>query len=365
MIEQIGVLGIGRIGLCLALNLSRIGFQVYGYDIRRDYVAAIKSKTYKTIEPDVTKMLVDNETMIPTTDIEEVLSRSEALFVSVGTASTPEGPYDHQQVDALISDIVDCGPQDSLKTLIINCNVYPGFSDKTHDKLKDLNYKVSYNPEWVAQGQIVNDQLYPELVVIGESDQGEGDKIEYIYQKLCKSQPSIHRMDRLSAEITKVALNCYLTTKISFANMVGDLALKVGAEPEKILSAIGNDSRIGLKYFKYGFGYGGPCFPIDNEAFIHYANSCGVKPALSIATQEANEKHIEYQIEEFISNHSLNEEVIMDYVTYKKGVDIILNSQQLLFAVKLAEMGYNVFIKDNPVVQAKVRELYGDLFRYV
>jgi nucleotide sugar dehydrogenase len=364
MIENIGVLGIGRLGLCLALNLNQSGFYVFGYDIRDEHIESIKNKTYSTIEPGVLDLITKATKVTPTTDLSEVLTESQALFVTVRTELHPDGRYDHSQVDSLVKAIVDCGVQEETKTLIINCNVYPGYSAEVQERLKDYNYKVSYNPEWVAQGQIIKDQIYPDLVVIGEADTREGDKIEYIYKKLCKNSPVIHRMDRLSAEITKLSLNCYLPLKISYANLVGDLALKAGVNPEKILAGIGSDSRIGEKYLRYGYGYGGPCFPKDIKAFIHYARSHGIEPFLTIATEKTNKNHLQYQVEHFVENTPKDQKVVFNSVTYKKGVDIIVDSQQLHFAVEIARRGYDVTIKEIPSVKEKVKNLYGDLFNY-
>ena len=119
------------------------------------------------------------------------------------------------------------------------------------------------------------------MVVIGEADKKSGDIIEKIYKNICSNSPPVHRMDRLSAEITKVGFNCFLTTKISYANMLGEIAIKSGIDPDPILRAIGEDSRIGSKFFKYGFGYGGPCVKkgtkiLGEHGFIDINNSINV-----------------------------------------------------------------------------------------
>jgi nucleotide sugar dehydrogenase len=264
----------------------------------------------------------------------------------------------------LVEQIIACGKQKQKKTLIINCNVNPGYSNEIQERLSEYNYKVSYNPEWVAQGTIIRDQILPDLVVIGEADKEEGELISSIYKKLCQNNPPIHRMDRLSAEITKVSLNCYLTTKITYANMIGDLALKTGADPDKILAAVGDDSRVGNKYFRHGFGYGGPCFPRDTKALIHYCNSNKIKPLLCEATEEYNTQHLRYQVDRFMQDNQKGKAITFNAVTYKPGVPIIEESQQLQFAVLLAKNGYEIVINDFASVCDEVKEIYGDLFRY-
>ena len=101
----------------------------------------------------------------------------------------------------------------------------PGYCDKLHNKLKPHGYSVSYNPEFIAQGSVIEDLANPDIVLIGESNNLVGDKIEDIYLKIVKNQPSFHRMSRKESEITKIALK--LTTKIAYANMVGDLAISM------------------------------------------------------------------------------------------------------------------------------------------
>tara|TARA_R110002110_G_scaffold285514_2_gene499739 strand:- start:2588 stop:3100 length:513 start_codon:yes stop_codon:yes gene_type:complete len=169
-------------------------------------------------------------------------------------------------------------------------------------------------------------------------------------------------MDRLSAELTKVSLNCYLTCKISFANMVGDLAAKMKADPEKILKAVGSDSRINNKFFKYGFGWGGPCFPRDTRAFIRLAENNKMPHDMCSASNSINFKHLDFMIEQFM-NAGLKE-YKTDSVTYKKGTVILEESQQLEFAKRLAEAGIDVTIKEDPAVVKELKNLYGDLFNY-
>mgnify|MGYP000141370083 CR=1 FL=1 len=361
--KNITVLGIGRLGLCFALTLERGGYNVVGYDIRKDYVCSIENKTLKSYEPGVEQYLLEAENFRPTTDLEEAINHANILFILVRTTSLPDGKYDTSQVEKLLEAIEKHGRVKS-KHLVISCNVNPGYSDAVQKRMKKFGYIVSYNPEWVAQGRILKDQAYPDLVVIGQANKEAGDVIEQIYKNICKSNPKIHRMDRLSAEITKVSLNCFLSTKLSYANMIGEIALKSGVSPDPILAAIGDDSRINPKYFKYGFGYGGPCLPRDTRAMVNYANKIGINPSIIKAVMEVNKSHLAFQIEQFVKKHDKNKPVVIDSVTYKPGTVIIEESQQLLFAVEIAKRGYKVIIREHPEVIRQVKALYGNLFVY-
>ncbi len=364
-IKNISIIGIGRLGLCLSLNFERAGFQVFGCDIRSDYIKKINNKKINSIEPFVNSYLKKSKNFIATNSLKETISKSDIIFITVRTETTKDGSYDVSQCDKVVQSLFNFGRQKKQKSLIINCNVNPGYTESVRKKLLRLNFKTSFNPEWVAQGTIVKDQSNPDLIVIGEHDKKEGNKIEKIYKKMCLNNPPFYKMNSLSAEITKISLNCFLTTKITFANMIGDLAERVGADQNKILKAIGTDTRIGSKYFAYGFGYGGPCFPRDNRAIIKFMKSKKIIPLLPDATQKYNKLHLNYQIKKFVEkNPDKSKPIKISGVTYKAGVDILEESQQLKFALKLVAKGYKVIIEDLSSVCKQVRKLHGDKFVY-
>ena len=240
----------------------------------------------------------------------------------------------------------------------------PGYCDSIKEKLSALNYEVSYNPEFIAQGTIIKNQAQPDMVLIGESSKEAGDLLEEIYINHTTNEPRICRMTPTEAEITKIALNCFLTTKIAYANMVGDIVKSSGGNPDVVLSAVGQDTRIGGKYLGYGFGYGGPCFPRDNRALAIYAKDIGIDALISLASDESNAKHLEYQVKEYAANNDKSKEVVFDYVTYKPESTLLVESQQLAFAVGIAKEGFNVKIKERKEVIDHVKEMHGDLFKY-
>lgn len=363
--EKIAVIGIGRLGLCLALNIEQCGYSVVGIDISEDYVTSINTRTFTSSEPQVNDYLNNTRHFAATTQLREILNNGyKAIFIVLPTPSLPGGEFSHHYIDTVIEQLTAFGKQETLTHLVINSTCMPGYCDSVKNKLLALNYTITYNPEFIAQGSIIHDQQYPDQVLIGEADPLAGDVVESIYKKLCKSTPRFCRMSLISAEITKLATNCFLTTKISFANAIGDIAAQLGAEPEKILEAIGADSRIGNKYFKYGFGYGGPCFPRDNKAFVKFASNHQYQMLISESTDRANEMHNHFLIEQWLKEYVENQEVIFDSVTYKKGTDILEESQQLRLAVALAKAGRKVIIKENKTVIKSLIDLYSNLFIY-
>lgn len=361
--EKIGVIGLGRLGICLALNLEKIGFKVLGYDLSSECVDAINNKSTQSSEPFVEEYLKKSSEFTASTTIDVIInSDAEVIFIVVPTPSQFDNAFNHQAIDEIIELLHKKGKLKRRKHIVINSTVMPGYCDSIKDKLAELNYSISYNPEFIAQGTIIKDQQYPDQVLIGETEKEVGDKIESIYHKLCKNTPRYCRMSLISAEITKLATNCFLTTKIAFANAIGDIATKANAEPDKILNAIGADTRIGEKYFKYGYGYGGPCFPRDNKAFTNFANSIEYPMHLSVSTDIANELHAEFIETNWREKNSVDLPIIFDSVTYKRGTDILEESQQLKLAVSLARQGYHVIIKESKKVAEQLSLHYPNLF---
>lgn len=345
--NKISIIGVGKLGLCLSLNLERSGFEIIGIDVNQNYIDSLNSKQYESSEPYVSELLKESNKIKFTTDISESI-KSDIIFVVVKTPSDENWKFDHTQIEDVANELIKLGKQPVRKDLVINCTTFPGYCDSLHQRLKEYNYYVSYNPEFIAQGTIIKDQINCDTVLIGEADKIAGDLISEIYQSMVKSNPTYNRMSRTEAELTKLSVNCFLTTKISFANMIGDIAIRLNCNPETVLTAVGNDSRIGNKYLKHGYGFGGPCFPRDNRALNKCAEEVGIDAVISRATDVMNEKHLNYQVEEFIKNNPNKEEVInLDFVTYKKESTLIEESQQLKFAIKLKEMGYNIRVLDN------------------
>lgn len=361
--KNISVIGIGKLGLCLALNLEKNGYFVTGLDVNEKYIDSINKKELNSDEPHVNEYLKNSKNFIATNEFAQAL-KNDIIFITVATPSLPSGKYDHKQIDEIIEKIIRAGHQENKKYLIINCTTMPQYCKKINDKIKNLNYEVCYNPEFIAQGSIIKDQQYPDIVLIGHYSENAANIIEEIYSKICLNKPKIHKMSPTEAEIMKIALNCYLTTKISYANMVGDIAKSIGCNEEKILKAIGDDSRVGNKYLKHGYGFGGPCFPRDNRAFGVFCEENGIYPHLSYATDLSNKSHLLYQIKRFESEVDKNTIITFNTITYKPESTILEESQQLKFAYELTEKGYKVEIIEREKIINKLIEEYGNRFIY-
>jgi len=375
--KKVSVIGVGRLGLCFALTLERGGYNVLGCDINESYVNALNNKVFTSTEPNLNEFFHEATNFKATVDYPQTVAHGDIIFVLVHTETEKNGKYDHSHVESVLSSLQQLGPQEVQKHLVICSNINPGYSNEIAERLRPLNWAVSYNPEMVAQGTILQNQAFPDCVYIGTESEKLGNDLKEVYDNICLNSPQVFVMDRLSAELTKVSINCFLTVKISFANMVGDLAVKMKANPAKVLEAAGADSRINHKFFRYGFGWGGPCFPRDTRAFMRNAEDQGVNAFLVKAADAMNQEHLSFQVEQFLLQHDKEDPIIFDAsgecisdgiifegVAYKKGTTIIEESQQLAFAAAVAENGYDVTVIDLPETITQVKATYGNVFNY-
>lgn len=364
--ERVAVIGIGRIGLCLALNLARTGHRVLGVDRDGERVAAIAGRRLASREPGVDEALHEaGEELQVTTDYARLHAfGADVVFVTVDTPTVHPAGYDHRHVDDVLTVLFRLPRAPARTELVLMCTTLPGYCDGQADAARAAGYTLSYNPVFVAQGSILRDQREPDQLLIGEADAIAGDRLQALHQRLCSRLPAVHRMDRLSAEIAKLATNCFLTTKIAFANAIGDLATRVGADAEGILAAIGADGRIGPGCLRYGDGYGGPCLPRDNRALNYYARQYELPMLIGEATTELNERHLQFQVAQALAACGEQSPVVLDGVGFKPGSDILEESQRLALAEAVAHAGRRVVIRDQPAVLQELRARYGTLFEY-
>ena len=349
---KIGLIGAGRLGLCLALLMDKAGYSVIASDVREDYINGLQIGKVTTTEPLVGQYLDSARRIEFTTDNLRVIEESDIIFTLVLTPSLENGSYDVSNVDDVVSDILKYGWDKDLsnKSLVIGCTTNPGDCDFFQDRLSETGISVFYNPEFIAQGSIIKDLQNADMVLLGGDGKHKGNLVN-IYKKIQYGykEPSIHLMSTKAAEITKIAVNCFLTTKISYANMIGQVLAQSNLydEIETVLSSIGSDSRIGHKYMNFGFGFGGHCFPRDNRAFASYANQVGVEFNIGQTTDDFNNEHAKFLFTYFTKKNKNNLPFVFPSVAYKKGTDIIEESQQYRLCLDLLDAGHKVHVLDD------------------
>ena len=350
---KIGVIGAGRLGICFALLCEQAGYDVLVSDVRDSYVKNLQNKIISTNEPEVAKLLSNSSKLSATTNNLKVIRECDVIYTLVATPSSKDGSYDVSAVWKVVEDLKKAGKKNvDGKTFVIGCTTNPGDCEKIQQELKDLNVDVFYNPEFIAQGTIIKDLRRADMVLIGGKSNETYDNLCELYNKIQETPPKISIMSTTAAELVKLAVNCYLTTKISYANMVGQVMSLSGMEEEipTVLGAIGDDTRVGRRYLNFGFGFGGPCLPRDNRAFAAYAKELGLDYNLGETTDNFNDKHSDFLKENFIYKNIDNLPFYFEYVSYKQGTDILTESQQYKLCIDLLDDGYTVYINDNDAI---------------
>tara|TARA_B100001115_G_scaffold1135_1_gene931 strand:- start:888 stop:2006 length:1119 start_codon:yes stop_codon:yes gene_type:complete len=347
---KIGLIGAGRLGICLALLIEKAGYDVLASDNRSDYIKDLQKGIINTAEPEVQDYLSKANSIEFTTDNLRVISECDIIFTLVATPSLEDGSYDVSAVYKVLDDFKNAPILLDDKSLVIGCTTNPGDCNDFQDVLKDTGINIFYNPEFIAQGSIIRDLQNADMVLIGGTGKHKSDLSE-IYEKIQMGfiSPSIYYMSAKAAEVTKIAVNCFLTTKISYANMLGEVLTLSGMEDEidSVLMSIGADKRIGKKYLNYGFGFGGPCFPRDNRAFASYASKVGVNHNIGHVTDAFNEEHASFLKDYFITKNKKKLPFFFEYLTYKPKTDILTESQQYRLCLDLLNEGYIVYCSDS------------------
>jgi nucleotide sugar dehydrogenase len=363
---KVGVIGAGRLGICFALLLENAGYEVVASDIREDYVKSLQERKIDTHEPGVQELLSKATNITFKTGNIDVIRECDILYTLVATPSLPDGSYDVSAVWGVVSDIQKMDVDVKGKSFVVGCTTNPGDCKLFQKQLEPYGVDVFYNPEFIAQGSIIKDLQNADMVLIGGKRNEIYDELCEIYTRIQITQPKINIMSTTAAELVKLAVNCYLTTKISYANMVGEVMSLAGLEDEIscVLDAIGADTRVGSKYLKYGYGFGGPCLPRDNRSFAAYANKLGLEYNLGRTTDDFNNEHARFLVNYFVGKNERNLPFWFQSIAYKEGTDILTESQQYRLCIDILDAGYKVYVNDNQAIVDQVRDYlestYGD-----
>lgn len=374
---KLSVIGLGKLGSCSAACFAAKGFEVVGVDINKDFVDAINCAKAPVYEPRLHELInACGGRLRATQDYEEAMRNSDITFLIVPTPSREDGHFSDKYLRDVILHL--CAAFKKIKKIyhifVIASTVSPGTTEESLIPLmesasgKKLNkdFGVAYNPQFIALGGVITDFLNPDMVLIGESDKSVGDKLEEIYQRVCENKPYIARMSIISAEITKISLNSYITMKISFANTLANICEAIpNANINDLTKALGSDKRIAPYYFKGGLSYGGPCFPRDNRAFAAFAQRYGIDAKLAKTTDEVNRfqiKHLADLVLKSISGGNNNVVSILG-LAYKPNTPVIEESPAIRLIEELLEKDIEIIVYD-PLAMDNARAYFGDNILY-
>ena len=360
---KISVIGLGKLGAPLAAVFASKGFPVIGTDLNPAFVNAINAGRAPVDEPNLQELISDNrERLQATVDASAAVAATDVTFVIVPTPSDPDGRFTNQFIlDAMQMVGEGLRRRTAYHVVVITSTVMPGSTGGEIRAALELHsgrrvgdgLGLCYNPEFIALGTVVRDMLSPDMILIGESDARAGDMLQRIYERSCDSRPVMRRMNFVNAELTKIAVNTYVTTKISYANMLADICDRLpGADVDAVTQAVGSDSRVGAKYLRGAIGYGGPCFPRDNVAFASLARSLGARADLAEATDTMNRYQVERVLGAVQARLPAGGTVGVLGLSYKPDTAVVEESQGLMLASRLADEGHAVIAFDPKGLEA-------------
>ena len=356
-IEKVSVCGLGKLGACIAATLAQRGFDVVGVDIDPEKVNRINQGLPPVEEPLLAETIKAGHSRFRASNDPQETVRTDVTFFIPPSPSLPDGSFSTEFLLRAMQPIAQAIRNADKRGHLFVCsstttpaacdNILIPMLEKETGWVCGKNFGFCYNPEFIALGNVIQGLLEPDLVLIGESDPSSGDALEEVYRRYVRNKPRIARMSIISAELTKISVNSFITMKISFTNQLRMIAERFPkANIHTVLDAIGSDSRINHKYLRAGASFGGPCFPRDNRLLAYTAKQIGLTAPLAEATDAVNEATKEDLLAQITNNVNPNDAVAVLGLAYKPDTYIVEESTGLFLAQNLKRNGYRVLVHD-------------------
>lgn len=373
---NICIIGTGYVGLVTAACLAETGNTVYCVDIDPKVIECLNTGQIHLFEPGLEPLVqrnVASKRLYFTADLSVGLENAMFVFICVGTPSLSDGSCDLSHVRQVARQI---GEQISGYKIIINKSTVPvGTADEVRriigevvaQRRVQVEFDVVSNPEFLKEGDAVNDFMRPDRIVIGSDNARAIRLMENLYTPFARARDKLIVMGVRSAEITKYASNCMLATKISLMNELAGICEKVGANIMQVRTGVGSDRRIGYQFIYPGIGYGGSCFPKDVRALIKTAREAGIEPYLISAVDMVNnrqKKVLAHKIIHYFDKRGGldGKTVAMWGLAFKPNTDDVRESAALDTIHLLKEKGVKIRAFD-PAANQNAKRAIGDLSR--
>jgi UDPglucose 6-dehydrogenase len=356
-LKKLSVIGLGKLGACMAATFAQRGFEVVGVDINPEFIRKINAGEPPVEEPSLAAVMREAHPRLrASTDPRDAVDTDVSFFI-VPSPSLPDGSFSNEFLMRGMESVARFVRKSGKKGHLFVCSstTTPGSCDKVLIPMLEkemggkcgVDFGFCYNPEFIALGNVVRGLLEPDMVLIGESDPASGEALEALYHKYNTNRPNIARMSLASAELTKISVNSYITMKISFTNQLRLIAEQFPtADIHTILAAIGSDTRINSKYLKAGLSYGGPCFPRDNRLLAYTARQAGLQAPLAEASDKVNEITKEALLQQVAGHLKPGEAVAVLGMSYKPDTYITEEAAGLFLAQNLKKQGFKVSVHD-------------------
>ena len=351
--STISVLGLGKLGIPLAVIAASCGFSVIGVDTNENTIDSLREGRSPIQESGLQDLLTANMGHLRfTSNYTDAIRESDATFIVVPTPSNSDGSFSLRFVlDSVLSvgRALDRNSRYHLVTLTSTVSpmsivegILPALETASGRRL-GIDLGFCYCPEFVNLGNVIQGMMNPDLVLIGESDPTAGVICHGIRAKWTSNQAHWAHMSLINAELTKLCLNAYVTMKISFANMIAELCENIpGADVDVLTNALGYDQRIGHRYLVGGAAYGGPCFPRDNLALQSLARRTNSDAALVESTHMMNQHQIARTVQIILKHLAPGETVGVAGLSYKPGTHITESSHGMMLFKHLTDLGIRI-----------------------
>lgn len=372
---KIAIVGTGYVGLVSGTCLAETGVTVTCVDVDALKIEMLNRGECPIYEPGLTELIVRNrkdERLFFTTSLKEALVRADVVFIAVGTPPDEDGSADLRYVLGVAREIG--GLMENYMVVVTKSTVPVGTNRKVEETIRraldergvKVEFDVASNPEFLKEGDAVNDFMKPDRVVIGVESDRAAKVMERLYHAFILNNIPIYFMDIPSAEMTKYAANSMLAARISFMNDIANLCELVGADVECVKRGIGSDTRIGRKFLNAGCGYGGSCFPKDVKALVKTGEDRGYPMEVLKAVERVNERQKTVLFEK-ISRHYRYDLRGRHFglwgLAFKPATDDMREAPSLVLIHHLLEAGATVTVFD-PVAMEECRRRIGDRIRY-
>ena len=370
---NISVIGLGKLGSPMAAVLADKGHTVVGVDVNESFVKALQEGRGPVPETGLDELVARNRTRLSaTTDYAQAVLSSELTFIIVPTPSRPDGTFSIEHILAACRLIGRAlAAKTGFHVVVVTSTVMPGSTggpirealEEASGRACGRDFGLCYNPEFIALGSVIRDMMHPDFILIGESDSRSGEMLASLYEKGWQPRPPVRRMSFINAELAKIAVNTFVTTKITYANTLARICERLpGADADVVTGALGLDTRIGPKYLKGALGFGGPCFPRDNVAFNALARDNGVQALLAEATDSFNRKQVAWLADQMLGRLPVGGRVGILGLAYKPQTNVIEESQGIAFARYFLEHGVPVVAYDPAALDNARAQLAGATF---
>lgn len=372
---NIAIVGTGYVGLVTGTCFAETGANVFCIDTNVEKIENLKKGIIPIYEPGLEDMVLRNVKagrLHFTTSLPECLDQVSIVFCAVGTPPNEDGSADLSYVLDVARTI---GASMNRYVLVVTKSTVPvGTARKVKEVIReefdkrgvDIEFDVASNPEFLKEGNAINDFMTPDRVVVGIESERARHLMTKLYRPFLLNNFRVIFMDIPSAEMTKYAANSMLATRISFMNDIANLCELVGADANMVRSGIGSDSRIGRKFLYPGCGYGGSCFPKDVKALIRTAEENGYEMRVLKMVEEVNElqKDILYRkLLKYYQGELKGKTVAIWGLAFKPETDDMREAPALVLIDKLLQAGCHVRVYD-PIAMDEARRRIGDTVYY-